>query len=161
MSPEDLDTQVVFLLIELKRRFMAEPRRDDGNTQGVKEISLSELLAKRAAELSLEKKCEDVVILDLRGLTSVTDFFVIATADSERKVKAAYEHIVDELKHDDERPLHIEGSDLLHWVLIDYVDVVVHIFMPDERRFYDLESLWGDAPKQSLKSIGGEVVEDD
>ncbi|NEX12345.1 MAG: ribosome silencing factor [Prosthecochloris sp.] len=112
--------------------------------QSVEEVDVSELLARRAAELSLEKKCEDVKILDVRGLTSVTDFFVLATADSERKAKAAYEHIVDELKKDDERPLHIEGGDSLHWVLIDYVDVVVHIFMPDERRFYDLESLWGD-----------------
>lgn len=129
---------------------MAEPIREEGKKPEVKDVALSELLAKRAAELSLEKKCEEVTILDVRGLTSMADFFVIATADSERKVKAAYEHIVDELKKEDERPLHIEGGDLLHWVLIDYVDVIVHIFMPDERRFYDLESLWADAPKQSL-----------
>ena len=139
---------------------MAEPRCDEGKVQDVREVALSELLAKRAAELSLEKKCEDVVILDVRKVSSVTDFFVIATADSERKAKAAYEHIVDELKHDDERPLHIEGSDSLHWVLLDYFDVVVHIFMPDSRAFYDLESLWGDAPKQCLKSTGERVVND-
>jgi ribosome-associated protein len=111
-----------------------------------KEVAISELLAKRCAELALEKKCEDIKILDLRGLTSVTDFFVIVTADSERKSKAAAEHIIDELKEDDERPLHVEGMDSMHWILLDYVDVVVHIFMPDERRFYDLESLWSDAP---------------
>ncbi|WP_076791892.1 ribosome silencing factor [Chlorobium sp. KB01] len=112
----------------------------------VKEVAISELLAKRSAELALEKKCEDVKILDLRGLTSITDFFVIVTADSERKAKAAAEHIVDELKEDDERPMHVEGMDSMHWILLDYVDVVVHIFMEDERRFYDLESLWSDAP---------------
>jgi ribosome-associated protein len=111
-----------------------------------REVAMSELLASRVAELSLEKKGEDVKILDLRGLTSVTDFFVIITADSERKAKAITDHIVDELKQEDERPMHIEGLDSLHWVLIDYVDVVVHIFQPDERRFYDLESLWSDAP---------------
>ena len=111
-----------------------------------KEVEISELLAKRSAELALEKKCEEIKILDLRGLTSVTDFFVIATADSERKAKAAAEHVIDELKEDGERPLHIEGMDSMHWILLDYVDVVVHIFMPDERRFYDLESLWSDAP---------------
>ncbi|HWQ27197.1 MAG TPA: ribosome silencing factor [Chlorobaculum sp.] len=111
-----------------------------------REVAMSELLARRVAELSLEKKGEDVKILDLRGLTSVTDFFVIITADSERKAKAVSDHIVDELKQEDERPMHIEGLDSLHWVLIDYVDVVVHIFQPDERRFYDLESLWSDAP---------------
>lgn len=110
------------------------------------EVSFSELLAKRSAELMLEKKCEQVKILDLRGLTSVTDFFVIATADSERKARAAAEHVVEELKADDERPLHVEGMDTMHWILLDYVNVVVHIFMPDERRFYDLESLWSDAP---------------
>ena len=65
-----------------------------------KEVEISELLAKRSAELALEKKCEEIKILDLRGLTSVTDFFVIATADSERKAKAAAEHVIDELKED-------------------------------------------------------------
>lgn len=112
----------------------------------VKEVSVGELLARRASELSLEKKCEEVKILDLRGLTSVTDFFVIITADSERKAKAAADHIIDELKADGERPMHVEGMDSMHWILLDYIDVVVHIFMPDERRFYDLESLWSDAP---------------
>ncbi|MEI6847948.1 MAG: ribosome silencing factor [Chlorobiaceae bacterium] len=111
-----------------------------------KDVAISELLAKRCAELVLEKKCDDIKILDLRGLTSVTDFFVIITADSERKAKATAEHIIDELKNDDERPLHVEGMELMHWILVDYVDVVVHIFMPDDRRFYDLESLWSDAP---------------
>jgi ribosome-associated protein len=111
----------------------------------VKEVVVSELLARRIAELSLDKKGEDVKILDLRGLTSVTDFFVIVTADSERKAKAIAGHIIDELKQDEERPLHVEGLDSLHWILIDYVNVVVHVFQPDERRFYDLESLWSDA----------------
>ncbi len=111
-----------------------------------REVAVSELLARRAAELSLEKKGEDVKILDLRGLTTVTDFFVIITADSERKAKAVAEHIVDELKAEDERPMHIEGLDTLRWVLLDYVDVVVHVFQPEDRKFYDLESLWSDAP---------------
>ncbi len=111
-----------------------------------KEVTTGELLAKRAAELSLEKKCEEVKILDLRGLTSVTDFFVMVTADSERKAKAAADHIIDEIRGDGERPMHVEGMDSMHWILLDYIDVVVHIFMPEERRFYDLESLWSDAP---------------
>jgi len=110
-----------------------------------REVAMSELLARRAAELSLEKKGEDVKILDLRGLTSITDFFVIITADSERKARAITDHIIDELKEDGERPMHVEGFDAPHWILIDYVDVVVHVFQPEERRFYDLESLWSDA----------------
>ena len=116
----------------------------------VKEVGVGELLARRAAELALEKKCEEVRILDLRGLTSVTDYFVIVTADSDRKAKAAAEHIIDELKVDGERPMHVEGMDSMHWILLDYIDVVVHIFMPDERHFYDLESLWSDAPVITL-----------
>ena len=111
-----------------------------------KEVAVGELLARRAAELALEKKCEEVKILDLRGLTSMTDYFVIVTADSDRKAKAAAEHIIDELKVDGERPMHVEGMDSMHWILLDYIDVVVHVFMPDERHFYDLESLWSDAP---------------
>lgn len=108
-------------------------------------LAVSRMLAQKAAELLLEKKCEDVRILDVHKLTSATSFFVIATADSERKAEASYQHVVEELKKEEERPLHVEGGDSLHWVLIDYFDVVVHVFMPDERRFYDLESLWADA----------------
>jgi ribosome-associated protein len=124
-------------------------KKEKARTVAVMEVSESELLARRCAELVSEKMCEEVKILDLRGLTSMTDFFVIATADSERKSKASAEHIVEELKKDGERPLHIEGLDTMHWILLDYVDVVVHVFMPDERRFYDLESLWSDAPQIS------------
>jgi len=120
--------------------------KDEERVGQGREVAVGELLARRAAELSLEKKCEEVKILDLRGLTSVTDYFVIITADSERKAKAAAEHIIDELREDGERPMHVEGMDSMHWILLDYIDVVVHIFMPDERRFYDLESLWSDAP---------------
>jgi ribosome-associated protein len=126
--------------------------KEKDNVKGaqVKEVAVGELLARRAAELALEKKCEEVRILDLRGLTSVTDYFVIVTADSDRKSKAAAEHIIDELKVDGERPMHVEGMDSLHWILLDYIDVVVHVFMPDERHFYDLESLWSDAPVITL-----------
>lgn len=111
---------------------------------------MSELLARKVAELSLEKKGEEVKILDVRGLTSVTDFFVIITADSERKSKAIAEFVVDELREEGERPVHVEGLDTLRWVLLDYIDVVVHIFQPDDRRFYDLESLWSDAKFTTL-----------
>ncbi|NTW94743.1 MAG: ribosome silencing factor [Chlorobiaceae bacterium] len=114
------------------------------------EVSYNGLLARRAAELALEKKCEQVRILDLKGLTSITDYFVIVTADSERKAKAAAEHIIEELKADNERPMHVEGMDSMHWILLDYIDVVVHIFMPEERSFYDIESLWSDAPVTTM-----------
>jgi len=114
--------------------------RDGGMVGQGRDVTVGELLAMRVAELSLEKKCEGVKILDLRGLTSIT------AADSERKAKAVAEHVIDELKADGERPIHVEGMESMHWILLDYFDVVVHIFMPEERRFYDLESLWSDAP---------------
>jgi len=131
--------------LSLKRIPMSRSEPVASSGIEAREVAMSELLARRVAELSLEKKGENVKILDVRGLTSVTDFFVIITADSERKAKAVTDYIVDEIREEGERPMHIEGLDSLHWVLIDYVDVVVHIFQPDERRFYDLESLWSDA----------------
>jgi ribosome-associated protein len=131
--------------LSLKRIPMSRSEHVASSGIEAREVALSELLARRVAELSLEKKGEDVKIMDVRGLTSVTDFFVIITADSERKAKAVTDYIVDEIREEGERPAHIEGLDTLHWVLIDYIDVVVHIFQPEERRFYDLESLWSDA----------------
>jgi len=124
---------------------MSRSENDASSGVQAREVALSELLARRVAELSLEKKGEEVKILDVRGLTSVTDFFVIITADSERKTSAIADFIVEELREEGERPTHVEGLDTLRWVLIDYFDVVVHIFQPDERKFYDLESLWSDA----------------
>jgi ribosome-associated protein len=130
--------------------YMSRSENEVPDELKAREVALSQLLARRVAELSLDKKGEQVKILDLRELTTVTDFFVIITADSERKAKAISDHIIAELKEDGERPLHVEGLDSLHWILIDYFDVVVHIFQPDERRFYDLESLWSDAPVEEV-----------
>lgn len=99
----------------------------------------------RAAELALELKAHDVVVLDLRGISTATDFFVIATGNSDVQVKAIAEHVVTELKKDSVRPEHVEGIRGGRWVLIDYVDFVVHVFHPQARDFYQLETLWGDA----------------
>jgi ribosome-associated protein len=101
----------------------------------------------RAAELALELKAIDVVILDLRGLSTATDFFVVASGTSDVQVKAIADNIVDELKRDKVRPGHREGSKGGRWVLVDYVDFVVHVFHPQARDFYQLENLWGDAPR--------------
>lgn len=101
----------------------------------------------RAAELALERKAHDVVILDLRGISSATDYFVIAGGTSDVQVKAIADHVVDELKKDGVRPEHLEGLRGRRWVLLDYVDFVVHVFHPQARNFYQLENLWGDAPR--------------
>lgn len=111
----------------------------------------SKILAKKIANLSLEKKASDILILDLRSLTSITDFFVICSGDSNTQVKAISDHIFEELKKDKIHPWHIEGYTNQEWILIDYVDVVAHIFQPQKREFYGLERLWGDAEIEEIK----------
>jgi ribosome-associated protein len=101
----------------------------------------------RAAELALELKARDVLVLDLRGISSATDFFVIAEGTSDTQVKAIAEHVEVELKKEAVRPEHVEGLRGARWVLIDYVDFVVHVFHREARAFYQLENLWGDAPR--------------
>ncbi|MEX2467666.1 MAG: ribosome silencing factor [Gemmatimonadota bacterium] len=101
----------------------------------------------RSVVLALERKASDVAVLDLHGISSATDYFVIATGNSDVQVKAIADHVVDELKKDGVRPQHVEGMSGGRWVLIDYIDFVVHVFHPQARSFYQLENLWGDAPR--------------
>ncbi len=102
------------------------------------------ILAKHIAELTLSRKAQDVVLMNLRGLSSVTDFFVICSADSDTQVRAIAAAVEDGLKLKGERPYQVErGSP--NWMVLDYVDVVVHIFHKNTRPFYNLEKLWGDA----------------
>ena len=108
-------------------------------------------LARRAGGFALDKRATDVVILDLRGLTSVTDFFVICSGAADIHTKAIAEHIRDGLAESDQKPWHIEGFAYGSWILLDYVDVVVHIFLNDKRDFYGLERLWGDATSERLE----------
>ncbi len=102
-------------------------------------------LAREAAQLALSKKAEDIVILDLRGLATVTDFFVICSGSSDTHVKAISDAVEDGLEKKGARKWHIEGYSHKRWVLLDYVDVVVHVFHHKTREFYLLERLWGDA----------------
>jgi len=100
-----------------------------------------------AARVADEKRGEDIIIYDLRGLTDLTDYFVIATAHSKAQVRAIIETISKELKQAGTTKLGQEGSDNGQWILLDYSDCVIHIFSPELREYYGLESLWGDAPK--------------
>ena len=102
---------------------------------------------RRAAELSLERKAQDVVVLDLRGISSATDFFVLASGSSDVQVRSVAEYVHDELKPHGARPEHVEGLRAGSWVLLDYIDMVVHVFHRQAREFYQLETLWGDAPR--------------
>lgn len=103
---------------------------------------------RRAAELALERKAGEVVALDLRGISSATDFFVIATGSSDIQVKAIADRVTEGLREDlAEKPEHVEGLQTARWVLLDYIDFVVHVFHPQARDFYQIETLWGDAPR--------------
>ena len=105
----------------------------------------------RAAELLLDRKALDVTLLDLRHLSTATDFFLIATGRSDTHVSAIADNLIDELKTEGTRPAGVEGLRGGRWVLVDYVDFVVHVFHPAAREFYQLERLWGDAPVRVLE----------
>ena len=100
-------------------------------------------LLKQIIHLALEKKAIELVAMDVRGLSSVTDFFVICSGDSEPQVKAIADNIRRSTPH---KPRHLEGYENLNWVLLDYFDVVVHVFRKDVRDYYNIEKLWADAP---------------
>jgi ribosome-associated protein len=102
-------------------------------------------LAKKLAQLTLTKKASDVVIMDLRKITDMTDFFVVCSADSDTQVKAIADAVADGAEKLNSPPWHQEGLTQRQWVLLDFVDVVVHVFHHEARRFYALEKLWGDA----------------
>lgn len=94
----------------------------------------------------LDRKAVDPVVLDLRGISTATDYFVIVSGTSDAHVRGMAEYVVSALAPSGIEPHHVEGLAQGRWVLLDYVDFVVHVFHPDLRAFYQLERLWGDAP---------------
>ena len=108
----------------------------------------SRKLALRCRELADNKKAEDTVILDVRELSSITDYFVIAAGGSEPHLRAIVDEITDRLREDYHlRPNAIDGTLQAAWIVLDYFDVIVHVMRGDVRERYDLETLWGDAPR--------------
>src|SRR5208337_369271 len=108
----------------------------------------SRTLALLCRTLADNKKAEDIVVLDVRGLSSVTDYFVIASGTSEPHLRAIVEEITEKLLEEHHlRPRAIDGTLQAAWVVLDFFDVIVHIMRQDARQRYDLESLWGDAPR--------------
>ena len=101
---------------------------------------------KRGVSALLDKKAEKLVVLNLAGLTSISDYFVLATATSGRQAQALADAVEMALKAEGRRPISIEGYQSAVWILLDYGDVVFHVFHDEARRFYGLERLWGDAP---------------
>jgi ribosome-associated protein len=105
----------------------------------------------RAVELCQERNARELVVLDLRGISDATDFFLIASGDSEVHVRAVAEHVVEGLARDGVRSSGVEGERAARWVLVDYIDLVLHVFHPVVREFYQLERLWGDAPTMLIE----------
>ena len=101
---------------------------------------------RRAIELIIDRKGQDMILLDLRGLSNSTDYFLIVNGTSDTHVRAIADHLIDELSREGMKPDHIEGLRTGRWVLIDFIDFVIHVFHPTAREFYQLERLWGDAP---------------
>lgn len=107
--------------------------------------------SKSIAELIKTKKGFDIKILDLRKLSSIADFFVICSADSERQVKAIADEIEDKLSEQRIKCSNREGYETMNWILLDYFDVIVHVFKTEARNYYNLEKFWGDAPVIEIK----------
>ena len=107
---------------------------------------LSNFIAKAASD----KKARDIVMLDMRNISIITDYFIVCSANSTTQVKAIADNIEDKLAEAGVHPTHKEGYADARWVLLDYGDVVAHVFLEEERDFYNLEQLWADAPSESF-----------
>jgi len=115
-----------------------------------------------SVEFLLSKRGEDILIMGLEGLTDTADYFVLCTGNSDTQVKALADAVLEGMKQRENRPWYVEGYDAQRWILVDFVDVVVHIFLRDVRTFYGLERLWGDAKLewvQDEENVGNEEVE--
>jgi ribosome-associated protein len=107
--------------------------------------------ARRIARLAESKLARDVVILDMRPVVTYTDYFVICTGQNPRQTKAIVDEILETLKREERLvPRHVSGEREATWILLDYLDVVVHVFTPEARAYYRLEQLWGDVPSVEL-----------
>lgn len=107
--------------------------------------------ARLGARVALEKKAEDLVILDLKGISNVADFFLVCSGRSTAQIETITDAVRGRLREEGVPPLHLEGVPESGWLLMDYGDVVIHVFLGETRRFYALERLWGDAPLLSVE----------
>jgi ribosome-associated protein len=114
------------------------------------EALTSEQVARIAAAAADSKHGRDIVALEVRELTSIADYFVLVSVTSPAQAEAVYEAVDQALSREGREPLHVEGRTELTWILMDYADVIVHVFRDEARDFYGLERLWGDAPRLDL-----------
>lgn len=137
--------------ISSRGKLAKSARTTGSDTASVNQEATSEALARWCAEITLAKKAEDVILLDLQGISAVCDFFVLASGTSEPHVQALADWVRERLEEDyGIRPWHVEGEKGRRWILLDYVDWVVHVFHRETRDYYQLERLWSDAPQESF-----------
>ncbi len=110
----------------------------------------SPALAERIASIASDRKAADIRVIDLRGIVSYTDFFVICSGNTERQARAIRDAIYQGLKDDGLLPRRAEGEREARWSLLDYLDSVLHVFTPEAREYYRLEQLWGEVPARSV-----------
>ncbi len=127
-------------------------------TQAARADRATKSTAKKIAGFAVEKKATDVLVMDLRKVTDMTSFFIVASGSSNAQVKAIVDNVLDKCRSAGHSIYHLEGYDSLRWVLIDLVDVVVHVFQPEIRAYYQLERLWGDAPVERLGDDAAEAA---
>lgn len=133
-----------------KRTAPVTPTRKTPTARPTRAARATKTTAKKIAGYALEKKATDVLVMDLRTVTDVTRFFIVCSGGSNAQVKAISDHVIEKCRNGGPDIYHVEGYDSLRWVLIDLVDVVVHVFQPEIRAYYQLERLWGDAPVERL-----------
>jgi len=109
------------------------------------------VLARRLARLADDKKGHDILILNMKELSVMTDYFVIVSATNTTQTRAIADELIDKMAEAGISVQHREGMNEARWVLLDFADVVVHVFLNEEREFYNLERLWGDAPSEALE----------
>ena len=136
---------------------MASPNQPSSAEPSVRRTpdNPSPVLAAQAVDAMADKRALDITVIDLREVSSMADFFVIATGESDLQVKAIANGIVDQIEEEyGEDPWKREGMDHLQWVVLDYVDVVAHIFLPEKRDHYRIDRLWGEADSESVPEDG-------
>lgn len=123
---------------------MIETRTRSRNSESAHE------LAHRCAELMLDKKAKQIVILDLNGLTDIADYFVVCSADSDTHLRAIADGVLDNLADEGVKPYRTEGWQAAQWIILDFVEVVCHVFYRETREFYKIERLWADAKVEEI-----------
>ena len=117
-----------------------------------KEQKQTTIISKEITDLMVDKKAIDVTLIDVRKITPLTDYFILCTSESDPQTRAIFNHIKDTLLEKDIKPWKTEGYEYLQWVVMDYINFVVHIFNKDNRDYYDFERLWGDAKITKIKN---------